>query len=306
MSHRENSPQWILHLAEALATAGLLLLPRDALAQGTPNDYGVPLAQTTSDPVFAGNAHDATSSFNARAQKFLENLGCREEPGNDGFNGVTNSTFQGNYQQWGRDALAKLAYQGACESTANVSLNTPAGRATIVVGGLYALGFHPLNQSYYTYPEDVYEGTTVSESCMATFCSVRNGDLDTGFKELIPILYLYKARIGISFSMVLYNTLQPWAGSVPRLNCDEDGASNCQITPPMYDLGIYGDGSFTSSEIAHTLVAESENHSLLILSNQYLIDQLLNQDYGNCDSQEFWLSERFGGSATGSFGAREA
>lgn len=257
-----------------LATvAGGILVPRPSLADlaDAPNDFGIVLADPRVDPppVLARNPVEANATFDRRATRLLKYAGCRPElanPVGSDFLGVFNSAFSTNLETWGFDALAKLAYTGTCGPEAFPGTQAAADRYRAVDEALSQL----------TIPPGLVEGSSVSLSASGVAFD-RNGDLDTGLKELIPILYLFADRIPQSFTHVL-DLLQsnaggpaPLNGAPPYFSFAVDLATGTAV-PNGLPPPALGEGGGIS-----LFVPETENHSLLELSNQYLTNQLVNR-----------------------------
>lgn len=158
--------------------------------------------------------------------------------------------FDTQLQAWGRDALAQLAYTGDCagKNAATRYQSVDARLAQISVASDHFLGTD-------VPPENVH-GANV----------VRRGDLDTGLKELIPIVFLYKDKIPVSYSHLVDVLRHAYPSNLPIVS-----------TPPVFDLPFASGGSSpTPPGIA--VSPETENHTLLILSEQYLVNQLLQRE----------------------------
>jgi hypothetical protein len=236
-----------------------------------PNDFAIVLADPTVDPppVLPHNAFQANATFDRRRTRFLRFAGCRPEPASPvpgDYQGVFNSDFSTNLEGWGLDALAKLAYTGECGSDAVPGTQTAAGRFAAVDSVLAGLTLAP----------GLVEGTSVS-LFTSGIAFERQGDLDTGLKELIPILYLYADRIPTSFQHVLGLVAAaaggpaPLTGNPPYIAFQINpltGVATADGLPPPPISPAAGVSLF---------VPETENHSLLELSNQYLVNQLVNR-----------------------------
>jgi hypothetical protein len=268
--------QWMASTG-TLRTLGIvsvaLLSSRSAHADppDAPNDFGILLADPTVDPppVLAHNARQANATFDRRATRFLRFAACRAEPASPmpgDFQGALNSDFSTNLEAWGLDALAKLAYTGECGSDAAPGTQTAAGRFAAVDGVLAGLTIAP----------GLVEGTSVSQVTSGIDLE-RRGDLDTGLKELIPVLYLYGARIPRSFQHVLGLVAAAAGGPAPLTGVPPYIAF--QINPLTGVATAAGQPPPPISAAAGVslFVPETENHTLLELSNQYLINQLVNR-----------------------------
>ena len=239
----------------ALICAAIVGLTGAACADGPEhaNDHAIVLADIfESPPILPRNPVEADQTFDRRASKILKYAACRPDEGpNSVYKGVFNSNFPDNLQAWGRDALAKLAYTGDC---ANM---TASARYQAVDAALFHISI----------PGDLHLGTTVDPTTYVGITVERRGELDTGLKELIPIAYLYKDRIPISYTHVLEILGHAVANNLLIIG-----------SPPTFDLDIAGIGS--------AIIPETENHTLLELSEQYLVNQLLNREFANaCNHQ---------------------
>src|SRR5581483_142520 len=203
------------------------------------------------------NPLDASYTFDTRASALLRFAGCRANDST--YRGVFNSDFSDNLEGWGRDALAKLAYAGLC--TGSPSEVTERYRAV------------DLRLSQLSIPSDLRLGTSIGKTTYGPVAVERKGELDTGLKELIPIAYLYKDKLPMSYA----HLLDVLARAV---------ADNGLIigSPPTFivDVGKVDTGI---GVVGHVNTPETENHTLLELSEQYLVNQLLNREYAqSCNS----------------------
>lgn len=236
-----------------------------------PDDFGIVLADPTLDPppVLPRNPREANATFDRRAVRFLRFAACRPEnpnPSSTDFRGVFNSTFTGNFEAWGLDALAKLAYTGPCDATAFPGTQTAAGRFAAVDDALTRMTIDP----------GFVEGTDVNMTASG-LSFVRHGDLDTGLKELLPILYLYADRIPRSFQHVLSLVSGGAGGPVPLPGAPPYIAFNVDPTTGVATPAGLPPPPLTSVTGLSLYVPETENHTLLELSNQYLVNQLVNR-----------------------------
>ena len=221
-----------------------------------PNDFAILL--TTISEGIPRNAAEASRTFDWRASRILPFAACFSEPAlaasDPSYRGVFNSRFSDTLEAWGRDALAKLAYQGDCPNSI-----LPNG-----TGGNAAQRYHAVDVALSQLQIDLgLQLGTDDHDSVAGIKINRRGDLDTGFKEFIPILYLYQDRIPLSYSHLRDTLARYVAGARPRLD-----------TPPTWhqQLNIGGIDAGLAD------IPETENHSLLELSEQYLINQLVNRD----------------------------
>jgi hypothetical protein len=227
-----------------------VLLPAIARAED-PNDFAILLADPSVDapPVLAHNVAEANATFDRRATRLLRFLACQPEttsPQGGGFRGVFNSDFATNLIDWAQDAVAKLAYRGPCGTTSA------------------ATRYHDVDiaMSQISIPSNLFEGTDIEPPISeGPFTIDRHGDLDFGLRQLVPILYLYKDKIPNAFNKILGLFRDRVAGSSPRPG-----------NPPFVPLDLGG--------IATIFAPETENHSLAELSDQYLANQLVNQEAG--------------------------
>ena len=256
-----------LTLVESVSTEG----------QERLDDFSIVIENDVSHPpnILPENAIDAAYTFRFRASKILQFGACRSEPPftpTKGFIGVFNTSFDLNcpggtitagqcsnsatafygFESWGHDALAKLAYTGDCPTNlAGGGGGTAEQRYAAVDAVLAQINVDPNANLGTTIPQEKYAGVLEVQ---------RNGDLDTGLKELIPIVYLFKSKIPTSYCHLLDFLSQ------------DVGNNNLIIgNPPNFGLYFGSLGSAT--------IPETENHTLAELSEQYLVNQLFNQDY---------------------------
>jgi len=255
-----NLPMRTAALTGLVICGALLTLVTTLRADGPeqPNDRAILLADIFDPPpILPNNALDAVETFDRRASKILRYAACRPEEPNNGYIGVFNTNFGWNpgatggtgffgLESWGRDALAKLAYTGDCPTT------TAADRYRKVDAAL----------SQISIPSDLQLGTTVDRTSYAGFTFERHGELDTGLKELIPIVYMYKEKIPVSYGHLLTVLTQAVARNGPIIG-----------SPPVFIMDI--------GDIGHATLPETENHTLLELSEQYLVNQLFNRESAN-------------------------
>jgi hypothetical protein len=224
----------------------MALVARSDLAVADPpdadNDHTVLLDDPTTDPPLPTNAMEASQGFSRRAARVLKYVGCSSPAA-----GVFNSDFSTNLEGWAGDALEKLAYPGACD-TSDSNLQTASGRFDAVDKALAAL----------TVASGLELGTSVDTTKYGIYTVERTGDLDTGLKEFIPILYLFASEIPLSYNHLL-DVMSEYVG----------GTTPIRGFAPNYIMDLGSNG--------YTSVAETENHTLLILSTQYLTNQLVNK-----------------------------
>lgn len=247
----------IRHLLIKITSLGALaayifLRPSAALADGPeqPNDHKIVLGHVGTP--LPENPLDASYTFESRASAILQFVACLPEaspPPPSTYQGALNSNFGDMLEEWGQDALAKLAYTGNCGGS------LAADRYRAIDQALSTISNEDKNSHFRLLGTDVQPPTS-----FGPVTEVRYGDLDTGLKELIPIVYLFRAKLRPSTYCQLLNFLMS--------NASGDGLV---LGPgaPTWRLAV-GPGS--------AYVPETENHVLLELSEQYLINQRLTAD----------------------------
>jgi hypothetical protein len=213
-----------------------------------PNDFRIPLSDPSDTSPIPVDAGDAAATFDRRAALLLESTACID-PTNDTRVTIYNKAFDSATQEtgleaWGSDALARLAYTGSCTFRAG----TQSARERYADVDRKLAAIH-LTSSL---------GSTIRAS-LPGFSIHREGELDTGLKELIPIVYLYSQKIPGSRQLLV--GLLESANSGPPLPFDVVDSSG--TIPP----GI----------TYHVKIPESENHMLLAQSERYLINQLVHR-----------------------------
>ncbi len=244
-----HAPRWLLALAAALS----LLHGSDALLADqaeTPNDHRLRLSSPDDKSPIPVDAERAAGSFDERASRLIEVAAC-VDPSTSADERITiyNTPFDSvsagrGLEPWGIDALARLAYAGNC---------------------VFRTGVQSARERYAEVDRRLASIQAVSSLGSTIHVSVlgfridRDGDLDTGLKELIPIVYRYANEIPRSYQLLI--------GLLQSANSG----------PPLAFDVIDSAGRIPPGIAFRVKVPESENHMLLAQSERYLINQIVHK-----------------------------
>jgi hypothetical protein len=214
----------------------------------TGNDFRIPMSAPADSNPIPLDAAEAATTFDRRASRVLESIACIEpitSPSVTIYNKPFDSaTHERGLEAWAGDALARLAYTGSC--TFRTGIQSAQER------------YADVDKKLATIRISSSLGSTIHAS-LPGFSIQREGELDTGLKELIAIAYLYPHKIPGS-RQLLVGVLQS-ANSGPPLAFDVVDSSG--TIPPGIAYRVK--------------IPESENHMLLAQAERYLINQLVHR-----------------------------
>jgi hypothetical protein len=229
------------------------------------------------------DASEAHATFDVRAKQFLRYFGCSGPyPGAIGTLvdkpiGVADgqilklplpATFAQNPEVWARDALLRLAYDGDCSGETSEQRYQRIDKAMsdpTLMSMSYNAGYDPgalIPEDIWVFPDVGTDSVGDKNAGLKTY---RYGDLDMGIKDLIPILYLYNKKIPLSKDHILDVLLSKF----------KDNMAIRDLPYVMIPLGGVVLGNSVPPDFKFK-APETENHSLMILSEQYLVAQLIN------------------------------
>jgi hypothetical protein len=224
--------------------------PHDA--RGDPleaaNDFRIPLADARGASPVPADAARAAGTFDERAALLLEGAAC-VDPATDKQITIYNTPFDSaseskGLEAWGADALARLAYTGRCTFRAGPQ----SARERYADVDRKLAGIQVTSAL----------GSTIHASTLGVSIH-REGDLDTGLKELIPIVYLYPHEIPTSYQFLL--------GLLQTANSG----------PPLPFHVLDSTGKIPPGIAFRVKIPESENHMLLSQSERYLVNQIVHK-----------------------------
>jgi hypothetical protein len=241
-------PRWLL--AALIAAPCAVACPSDLHADPveSANDFRVALSDARETRPIPSDASRAAGTFDERAAFLLEAAAC-VDPATDKQITIYNTPFDSasegkGLEAWGADALARLAYTGGCSFRAGPQ--SARERYADVDRKLAAI---QVASSL---------GSTIHASVLG-FTIEREGDLDTGLKELLPIAYLYPHKIPGSYQLLI--------GLLQSANSG----------PPLGFHVIDSTGKIPPGIAFRVKIPESENHMLLSQSERYLINQIVHK-----------------------------